>query len=330
MRQRQPKVHIYYHKCDMDGQSSGYLMKWAIENGIINFPFKNHQVVLVPFNYGFFIKDEMIQKEDVLILLDISFPKDDMLRLYKTVDKKMIWIDHHITVIEEMQKENFQPLCNCSDEFAACKLTLNWIKSNLSKKGKDLTSVFWSNLTKFIDYLDTYDRFDKQSELWEVAYTINFVFPAFETDPITMGGDAFWEMILTACEEGEIEEDINDFYEKGKIVRSVMESNNSQLINSYGFVAKFEGLNIYFVNRGIGGSYVFDNHFDPTIHDAVCCFIYTKKAQFSMSFYTTKEGIDLTPIFEKFNGGGHKGAGGIKVKSLDFDPVKKILTVKSL
>jgi len=66
MKERIPKIHLYYHQSDMDGHSSGYLMYWAFKEGIVNCPLKEAIIYLNPFNYGFYIKEDYIYPQDML------------------------------------------------------------------------------------------------------------------------------------------------------------------------------------------------------------------------------------------------------------------------
>lgn len=321
-----PTVHIVYHKSDMDGWASCALFKWALENKYLHFPLKDFNINLIPYNYGFYFPFHKVEEKDMIIMVDASLPESEMYSLYEIVGGKFIWIDHHVTVLEAL--EEFKAIGDRSVEHSACMLSFKWIRSKLTEKGKELGDSFWDNLEKIYRYFDVYDIFNQTVDIWQDALTMNYLFGALVIDPEDWdSAKVFWEEVWEACKKNEIDELIEDLIRDGSLIRNAFENYNTQLVRAYGFEAEFEGLKIFFINRGIGGSAVF-SRIDTSKYDAVCCFVYSgKKDLYSFSFYAENPETDLTPIFKKYDGGGHKGSGGIRVKSFEYCPKTKKMTL---
>jgi len=331
---RQNVIHCYFHQSDMDGFTSGWLIKWAFENAFVKNPFKDFRVMMHRYNYGFYINENQIEPQDMVILVDCSFPKEDMEYVKNKVKGKMLWMDHHITVLDEM--EGFDVPGDRGEEFAGCRHTFNWIKRNRTELGKKLGETYWDNLQRFVDCIDIYDRFDKSdSILWTEALNMNFAFSALNTDPSTEAGLKFWNLIDEACDSSDkITEMIEDFDYDGALIYASHKERNRQLVNAYGFegqISGFEHIGLgLFLNQGIGGSLIFEDSVDWDKHDYVGCFVYSgKKNLWSVSLYSEKEDVDLTPIFNYYNGGGHRGAGGMRVREFKYVSTNKKLFFSS-
>jgi len=319
---RIPKVHIVYHKSDMDGWASCAIFKWALENKYLKFPIDNFEIHLIPYNYGFYFPFHKVEEQDMIIMVDASLPVEEMYSLYDMVRGKFIWIDHHITVLESLK--DFKAIGSRSVEHSACMLSFQWIKNNLTELGKSKSSKFWENLERVYSYFDTYDIYNQDSNIWIEALTMNYLFGSLDINPeFEESSKYFWADVFASCESDMVDELIEDFVRDGTLIQTAFNNYDTQLVRAYGFEATFEGLKIFFINRGIGGSAVFSK-INTDKYDAVSCFVYSgKKDLYSFSFYAQKPETNLVPIFDKYGGGGHKGAGGIRVKSFKYNPNSK-------
>jgi len=76
-----------YHIADHDGKGSAAIVKRM-------FP----EIELMGLNHDMEIPFDEIRKHEKIIICDIALPLDFMNELNK--DKELIWIDHHVSVIE--------------------------------------------------------------------------------------------------------------------------------------------------------------------------------------------------------------------------------------
>ncbi len=85
-------IHCFYHSSDLDGHCSGAIVKYK-------FP----EAQMHSINYGQqFAWDKVNTKEDVIIMVDFSLqPFVEMAKLYTEFGDRLIWIDHHISAVEE-------------------------------------------------------------------------------------------------------------------------------------------------------------------------------------------------------------------------------------
>ena len=108
------KVACVYHSIDLDGWMSTAIVKhWFltnennesyIVNGVRhdrggNIHIKPKSLTFIGYNYGQLIPD--LSGYDKVIMCDISFPKEEMLKLTKEKQSNFIWIDHHQRTIDE-------------------------------------------------------------------------------------------------------------------------------------------------------------------------------------------------------------------------------------
>jgi oligoribonuclease NrnB/cAMP/cGMP phosphodiesterase (DHH superfamily) len=108
---------VVYHRVDYDGIFSCLIAKKAMEN-------KGLQVETLGWNYRETLPDidHLLQRYATITLVDISFPPELMLKLRES--SRVIWIDHHITALEDSAKQGYQDLPGIRETgTAACELT---------------------------------------------------------------------------------------------------------------------------------------------------------------------------------------------------------------
>ena len=62
-----------------------------------------HSLTFIGYNYGQPIPD--LSEYDKVIMCDISFPVEEMLKLRDTLGKNFVWLDHHISAIKSIEEE---------------------------------------------------------------------------------------------------------------------------------------------------------------------------------------------------------------------------------
>ncbi len=111
------RVLIIYHRVDYDGLCSAAVTKEALKK------YTNNPIDLFGFNYNDSLPDfdNYLSVYDAIFLVDISFPKDIMIRLKES--GKAVWIDHHITQITESEEFGYSDMLGIRvNGTAACEL----------------------------------------------------------------------------------------------------------------------------------------------------------------------------------------------------------------
>ena len=310
------KIHIYSHNSDPDGDFSGFLLRWAIEENILYYQRENNNITYKPFNYGFDIGWSNIHKNDVVFFADVSGTPEEMMLLYDKLDGKLIWIDHHdsiSTVHEKLHKK-----CEGIRDFsqAACQNVYDYISIN--GVFTDKQDRIFKNLKPLIDIIGAYDNWNKSvvdndEQKWHSDYvSLTFALNSMITTPGTKSGDKLWEEILSYAEDDDVMDLIYEFQSDGRIILDYVDIRNHSLVRSYGFKANLEGLGVFVLNQGIGGSSIF-NSLDGTKYDAFVTYIYSgKKDIYSVSVYRSNDNIDLVDKLSHIGFKGHSGAGGFR------------------
>ena len=130
------KTCVIFHSCDLDGCMSAAVAKLWYTNLVKVGKFTAlDSIDFIGYNYGQPIPD--LSGYDRVVMCDISFPKEEMLKLWETKGLNFIWIDHHISAIKEMENahENITsgayPIQGLRDvKFAACELTWKYFFPN--------------------------------------------------------------------------------------------------------------------------------------------------------------------------------------------------------
>ena len=151
------KIACIYHSIDLDGWMSAAIVKhytvkhywentsnWA--EAILNF---------IGYNYGQPIPD--LSEYDRVIMCDISFPKDEMIKLWDRVGvDNMIWIDHHISAIKDIQNTKWVWYGAQDTKFAACELTWQYFFPN-------------EPMPEIVRLLGRYDCFGHKTKSFEMS-----------------------------------------------------------------------------------------------------------------------------------------------------------------
>jgi oligoribonuclease NrnB/cAMP/cGMP phosphodiesterase (DHH superfamily) len=147
-----------YHSRDLDGWcSAAIVMKWYKEtnpNGVIyDNPYQGDKSIvsgkekeesLTMFGWDYGNELPNLNRYKKVIMVDISFPKEEMSKLYHMLDVSFIWIDHHISAIKENDDLAYDGLRDT--KHAACELTWKHFFPN-------------ENMPEFVRLLGRYDCF---------------------------------------------------------------------------------------------------------------------------------------------------------------------------
>ncbi len=272
-----------YHMADHDGKGSAAIVKNV-------YP----EAELMPFNHDSEIDFEQIEKHDKIIICDIALPLDYMFDL--NARKDLIWIDHHVSVIEEYEKQIAQGQVEIKGlrKIGTAAIILTW-------------QYFYPNKKlplgiKLLGLNDVFDLEDKRVRPFEYA---------MQAMGVNKPNEKIWGQLI----RDELE--INPLVEKGKAILSYIHNRNYRLSRAQAFVSEYDGYRCICANIAQGYSEFYDSLDDIAEYDVMINFYMNKKNCWNLSFYTAKDDIDVSKLAAKFGGGGHaKAAGASALKEL--------------
>lgn len=267
------RATLCLHHNDADGRASGAIVRRAL----------GQEVRLYEVNYGDSLPwQELLAAEHVLIV-DFSLPKADMLQL--AAGRKLTWIDHHISALQEMQDVALHwPGIRSIDE-AACVLTWRYFFPD-------------QPLPRAVILIG--DR-----DIWRMAETDTRPFnEGFYQENTRPDNDSFWEALLS--DDHEL---VNGLIERGQIFLEARMRTIRRYVKHYGFAVRFEGCRTMAVNRNGDGD--LGEYIRNLGYDIAYCYIDGEQNGRLMTFVTLfSNSVDVSVIAQKFGGGGHRGAAG--------------------
>jgi len=261
------------HHNDADGRASAAIVRRAL----------GPDVNLYEMNYGDPIPWETIFSVDRVVIVDFSLPQGDMQRISREND--FIWIDHHISAIEELSgiSEGWSGIRDTRE--AACVLTWRYFFPN-------------QPVPRPIVLIG-----DRDAWHWREAETGAFDEGLHQQDTNPQN-DALWGPLL--------EDDpqfVGQLVARGEILREARLQDIQRQVDNYGFAVDFEGCRALAINtRGNGdiGSYI-----QKLGYQLAYCYVDNCQNGNLMTFVGLySSDVDVSEIARKFGGGGHRGASG--------------------
>jgi uncharacterized protein len=276
-------VKCVFHN-DLDGHCAGGIVK-----------LKHPEAEMIEMVYGWRFPWERIKQEDTVYMVDFSLePFEDMLRLSNSC--KLIWIDHHISALEEAKTHpEFSTVPGLRQNgVAACVLT--WTYCFPDKQ-----------MPRTVKLLGSYDVWDF-ADPWTLPF--QYGMRSKETDPAK--DMSWWKTLLK--ESMWVEEIIKD----GQVIVDYEEQSSKKYVKAYSFETEIDGLRAIACNRGIASSKMFDSVWDESKYDIMISFCRLKTKRWTISLYSTKPEVDCSAIAKKYGGGGHHSSAGCTVQELPF------------
>ena len=313
------KIVCIYHRIDLDGQMSAAIVKhWFNETNFKEPAIGNtlpDNIDFIGFHYGDPIPD--LSEYDKVIMCDISFPKEEMYSIYNKLHDNFIWIDHHISAINDnvyiddniCKGHKYNGVRDIN--FAACELTWKYFFPN-------------DTMPEIVKLLGRYDCFghkgtDEEQKVLEFQYgarqSISNYEEAYEylkweirhkdtgnsyIDRIHDTGKSIYGYLCTEAKQA---------YENGfnvilKEPNELVPSNPVKDISRNFICINKERVNP--INFGI------DYHKDG--YDGCACFHYANGI-WNFSLYNDNGEVDCSVIAKQYGGGGHKGAAGFRLNN---------------
>ena len=317
------KTICIYHSRDLDGwMSAAIVKKWfegrGVKQQIERF---DDSISFKGWDYGDNIPD--LKEYDKVIMVDISFPKDEMLKICVKNGTPLVWIDHHISSIKT---NNFTNTFKDEDkvyiegirdtDFAACELTWMYF---FDKKESD-------KMPEIVRLLGRYDCFghkgtDEEQKVLEFQYAaranwndyrscfkglqhsikdgIGSLDESIIVSHIVGDGKAIYKYLCTEAKQT---------YSKAFNIRFHKHITPSGAVSEimYSFLC---------VNQERFNPINFGIDYHKEGYDGFACFWY-KDGKWNFSLYNDNNKVDCSIIAKQYGGGGHKGAAGFVVKDL--------------
>lgn len=283
-------MYVIYHSRDCDGYASGAIVKMAAEE-------MNSKTMLIGYDYGQPFQWHLIQPNKAVVMIDVSLPMDDMLKLAKHSGFQLTWIDHHISAIKDYERcilgVKMGGFCTAilNSEIAACEIA--WHHYFPTRP-----------LPTAIELLGMYDTWrNEQTNYWQTdilpfQYGMRMHCTSPETFPYNILKDNDF---------------VRDVIKEGAAILKY-QANVSASIMKGAFEVDFAGHKAICVNASGLNSIAFKSVYDESKHDLMMPFFYT--GQFwKFGLYSTKK-IDCSLIAKTFGGGGHFSASGWQIDNI--------------
>lgn len=277
---------VYHHDKDMDGYTSGAIMKHK-------FP----HAELRGWDYAYEVPEIAELTNKVVYLIDVTFPLE-VLQELGMLAEKLVVIDHHISFKKQVDalKEDLNFEYVYDGTIAACEIGWKYCFPN--------TKV--PEAIKLISKYDTWQNGDKEEWNNRILPFKYFMYGQ------TNRPDNFPVELLEPNTLGEVGISI----EIGKGIMEYEDTINESLTAKFSFEKEvFDGLNALCINHFPFGSQVVQSAWNPEIHDLMVGFCYVGN-KWSVSLRSEGD-MDVSEIARSRGGGGHKNAAGFEVDNFE-------------
>lgn len=310
------KLVCIYHSIDLDGWMSAAIVKhWYVEHVKVGKFTALDSIEFIGYNYGQPIPD--LSEYDKVIMCDISFPKDIMYLEANCSDRKLVWIDHHISAINDSKVDEFYQYDKVEGirdaGFAACELTWKHFFPN-------------EKMPEIVRLLGRYDCFGHKGTA-EEQKVLEFQYGARQC--ISNYKEAYQSLIISLNEDGDIfnlKTPENKIWLQGKSIYKYLCTEAKQIYKNgfeieflvpkeqapqFGFKYKF-----ICINKERFNPINFGINYHQEGYDGAACFHYAN-GMWNFSLYNDNGLVDCSVIAKLYGGGGHKGASGFRISDIN-------------
>lgn len=326
------KTVCIYHSIDLDGWMSAAIVKyWFITNNstlpemkkeLIGYSYNTSKLDFIGYNYGDPIPN--LSQYDRVIMCDVSFPKEEMIKLYIRLYTNLIWVDHHTSAIKDSNGIERGPFYDTAlgsrdVKYAACELT--WKYFFPDETVPEIVELLgkWDNIINVP--ITSRSEWQRVTEFQYGAkqYISNYE-EAYEWLNWTIDDD---QKIFKICEEGKI---IYQYLctETKQTYKNGFEITLEEFIpytvkENYFCEAHTVNRKFICINREIFNPINFGIDYHKDVYDGAACFWYADGV-WNFSLYNDNGLVDCSIIAKQYGGGGHKGAAGFII-----DDITKII-----
>lgn len=298
---------IIYHRVDFDGVFSACIAeKWINENP----GYSSYE--LFGYTYG----DEIPEPEswanngyNSVIMVDISFPSEYMNKyrnLWKSgVYSEFIWIDHHITAIQDSINYGYSDIPGIRGlDFAACEYSWKYFYSD----------TFVPDIIQLLSAYDIWnkDRFDWGNFVLPIQYALKAM---YGVNQVAISNE-FNKLIWSSPEE------LESIILSGKLIFKYLERAWKSAVKVYSFditvAGRYKGIAMM---SSEFSSNIFSSVMDK--YDVFCVVNRRDFGKYNCSLYIEPGRIESFNageyLKENYGGGGHRGAAGCMLNQIQFD-----------
>lgn len=267
---------ICLHHNDADGKCAGAIVRYCT----------GEDLELVEVDYGMPLPWERINDARTLIVTDFSLPKADMQRLYREKGQDFVWIDHHISAIEEMT--DLSDIAGFRDlDSAACVLTWKYF---------------------FPEYeIPAAVQFIGDRDIWRFDFAQTKAFcEGLASIDISATNDSLWIPLFNNDQEL-----LNTLLDKGEILLEARLAQIARWVKSRGFETTFGGYRTLAINLPSNGD--IGHHICQLGYDVA--YVYSDLQQDNQIFTGVtlySDTVDVSVLAKAQGGGGHRGAAGFR------------------
>lgn len=277
---------VIYHSADLDGHCSGAIARMAMMA-------ESRAVQMIGWNHGEDWPVFGADSETKIVVTDLAFPAW-LMHLWADTAGELIWIDHHITSIIDLQSLVLPGRRDV--EKAACELA--W-------------EHFWFSApptaVRLLGRFDVWDHRDDR--VLPFQYAMRAEDGADLTAPES---DEFWAELFHRTPEAELR--VQELVAGGRAMLRYEKRFNALVARLAAFECEFAGLHAIALTRCKGGSLAFEGVYQPSRHQLMITCYYDGRG-WNYSLYTTHEHVNCGDIAKSFGGGGHLRAAGFRWKS---------------
>lgn len=287
------KTYVFHHD-DLDGIASSLILQEYYFN-VKCFSCNYESNMINPL--------DIIKKDDVVIIVDYSFSPEIMKKLFLFLKNNLVWLDHHISAIENSKKYKYDKIRGIRDiRYCGTELSWEWCKPN--KKAP--------LLIKTIGDFDTFRTFGTKDQ--KKAFNIFYGIKSYDNNVLV-------HAIKNCYYEGIDENNkwYDYFYKSGEIIYNYNLNEYKEYGDKNSYIRNIFGLKVLCMNTYHGGLCLqLPKIYNPKEHDIILTYYYNGE-EWNYGFYTDVNfhpEIDCSKIAMMYDGGGHKGAAGARSKEL--------------
>ncbi len=303
------KTICIYHRKDLDGWMSAAIVKHWHEGRDSYEDGSKDSLDYFGYHYGDPIPD--LSEYDMVIMVDVSFPKKEMRKIYSRLNYNFIWLDHHVSAIKENSPVPYAGLTYTHK--AACEITWEYLFPN-------------DKMPEIVRLLGRYDCFghkgtDEEQKVLEFQYGARSVINDYEKAYKWLIDSIGFYNYKDGVQSPE-----KKIWEMGGYVYQYLCVEAKQIYNNgfeikFGVPAKLNDPNIYkegcfiCINRERFNPINFGIDYHKDGYDGAACFWY-QNDMWEFSLYNDNGQVDVSKIAKRYGGGGHKGAAGFIINDL--------------
>ncbi len=288
---------VIYHKADFDGICSYAITRQALES-------EGVQVTPMPWNHG----EDVPETDgfDEIFVLDCCMPA--YLMLYLNQSGRLVWIDHHITAINESHTEGFDDARGRRETGrAACELC--WLYFHDDEE-----------IPTAMRLLSAYDTYNKDAFAWN-QLTLPFQFGMrnrYDLDAEAFRQDfADGRLLFTGPTTG-----TDAILAEGKAIIKYLRQNGERAARNNGMEILLAGqLKALCLITTTCFSLPYEKTAQEMGCEAIVCLNRTSDGNFKLSAYSAKGDCRVNLgqyMHEKYHGGGHRNAAGAVISEKQF------------